>query len=197
MALFAGTLVAAIIFGMLRGGHISRLTSLPIKYEGLALVALLLRGLLFMAGERGKLLEPTVVMTVQGLSYGLLLWFVWLNRNVAGMWLLGGGFAANALVILANGGRMPVSQEAAVSSGLAGSYALLGEDVSYLHQALSASTRLPFLGDVLALPSWLPVGVAFSIGDVLILAGVFILVYRTMFMPAPVRPMDTPGGSFH
>ena len=47
-------------------------------------------------------------MPLLALAYGLLLFVLWKNRWYPGLALAFVGIAANALVILVNGGRMPV-----------------------------------------------------------------------------------------
>ncbi|HEY8449442.1 MAG TPA: DUF5317 family protein, partial [Bacillota bacterium] len=144
--LFIGTVVTAVAVALARGGRLERLATLPLRYEGLIIVALLLRLLLFFAGRFGVELAPSAVWAVQACSYALLLATAWLNRAAPGMRTLGLGFALNALVILANGGLMPVSEAAATASGQAAAYAALAESGSYLHRPLTEATRLAFLG---------------------------------------------------
>ena len=46
------------------------------------------------------------------------------------------------------------------------------------NSALVAHPRLGYLGDVFAVPRWLPTHNVFSVGDVLILVGVGYLLHR-------------------
>jgi hypothetical protein len=48
-----------------------------------------------------------------------------------------------------------------------------------------AHPHLGFLGDVLPMPSWMPLANVFSIGDVLIAVGVFVLVHGICHGRAP------------
>ncbi len=91
------------------------------------------------------------------------------------------GTALNWLVIVANGGFMPISPETASrlisESGLADiqSGTRFGaKDILLLPQ----HTRLEWLADRFLPPAWLPYQVAFSLGDVFIAAGVFWLLAR-------------------
>jgi hypothetical protein len=79
------------------------------------------------------------------------------------------GVALNCLVIVANGGYMPRSIQAAASLGKAS--ATVSDHLVNV-QPMSPETRLPWLGDVLAQPRWLPTANIVSIGDVLLSAGI-------------------------
>ncbi|MBI4672484.1 MAG: DUF5317 domain-containing protein [Chloroflexi bacterium] len=113
-------------------------------------------------------------------SYVLLAAFVWQNRQLRGMWLVAAGLGANALVIAANGGYMPVTYEAVVAAGkahlvassAAGALVFGSKDV-----LLPASqTTLWLLSDIFVIPPPFPVPSVFSLGDALLALGMFRLV---------------------
>jgi hypothetical protein len=91
------------------------------------------------------------------------------------------GVGLNLLVILANGGYMPVSLAALEQTGQA---AEIASRSSFRRDLpIAPTTRMPQLADVYADPAWLPHPVAASIGDRLLglgLAGwAFVSVYAT------------------
>ena len=115
------------------------------------------------------------------LVVSLILFFVfaWLNRHLPGMPILIIGLLLNFVVIIANGGWMPISPQTA--NLLAGKDVLrfmnlggrFGEKDILL---LTQNTHFEFLADRFLLPAWLPYKTAFSLGDILIGFGAFWLL---------------------
>jgi MFS family permease len=105
-------------------------------------------------------------------SYGFAIWFLVANRGVPGLVIIALGGASNLAAIVANGGVMPASRSALASAGL--------EDVPG-HFASSIAVghpKLAFLGDVFAVPASFPVHNVFSVGDVCIVLGAFVLLHH-------------------
>ncbi|MEU8224849.1 DUF5317 domain-containing protein [Kribbella sp. NPDC048915] len=99
--------------------------------------------------------------------------FLRLNLRHPGVGLLALGFFGNAVVVALNG-AMPVSPGALARAGVGDALV-----IDPRHELADASTRLPWLGDVIpvALPGF---GQAVSPGDVLIAAGAGLLLYAGM-----------------
>lgn len=160
----------AVIVGMLRGGRLDRLEHLGIK--GIAFVWLAL-GMRVVAG----------VLAVKGFSFGpwfqvvaylIFLYIVTLNISQSGMKIFGLGSLLNFVVIVFNGGTMPVSAEAIASAGI------VRQPVGN-HSLLSAGTRLWFLADVIPV-RWPPQ--VLSVGDLLIVVGIFMFIQHRMLVDA-------------
>lgn len=117
--------------------------------------------------------------------------FLWLNRHNKGFWLIMTGVFLNFLVMLVNGGRMPVSFEAASVLDPIYLEMLQSSDVVTKHYLLDASTRLPFLGDIIPLSSPYPRTQAISIGDVVMNLGIFIYIVQ-MMTPAAITRKTQP-----
>jgi hypothetical protein len=111
---------------------------------------------------------------------GLLL-FCLFNRRMAGIPILAIGLFLNLLVIIANGGFMPLSAAAAAY--------FLPEDILanlQIGARLSMSSKdilltpetivFPWLADRFVPPDWFPYKFVFSLGDVLIGIGAFTLL---------------------
>jgi len=118
-------------------------------------------------------------------SQVLLLVFAYLNRKIAGMWVLIGGLVLNLAVISVNGGFMPISPETAshlAPATLIQSMPLesrFGKTKDIL--LLPENTRLEWFADRLIAPQWFPLQVAYSVGDILIATGAFwMLAYQPL-----------------
>jgi hypothetical protein len=123
-------------------------------------------------------LSATVLVT----SQGLLLLFIWLNRRDRALCLIGFGLALNLLVIVINGGLMPISP--ATISKLDPTLDLsqweYGERLGGSKDQLLAETetRLALLADRIVPPSWFPLRAAFSLGDLFIAGGLFLFFWE-------------------
>jgi hypothetical protein len=103
-------------------------------------------------------------------------------RNAGQPWfrLVALGAALNLLVMVANGGVMPVDPAAFASAGLATAPA-----GTFSNTAPMSAASLWFLGDIWATPAWLPFANVISIGDVLIGSGVAAWVVAVMRRERP------------
>ena len=98
-------------------------------------------------------------------SYALAAAFVAMNYCSVATLVIGVGGLLNLVAIAANGGVMPATRGALEASGWEPTPG------HFANSALVASPRVQLLGDVFATPSWLPVHSVFSVGDVVIVAG--------------------------
>ena len=114
-------------------------------------------------------------------TYALAGLFVLANRQVPGVWVIATGGALNLAAIVANGGTMPASRRALESSGWQ------QDPDRFANSAVLDDPRLPWLGDVFAIPT---VSV-FSVGDVVIVLGVAVLLHRVC---RPSGQLDEPSG---
>ena len=179
-------LLSALILGLLVGLGWSRWRNQPyqaptFKSIWLIPVAFLPQLIVAYLPATHQLFPDWLAASSLSFSFFLFLAFVWLNRRLPGMPVLMIGLGLNLIVMLANGGWMPISPQTA--SHLAG-----GDFV----QPLSIGSRfgqkdilllpqdmhLEFLGDRFLLPDWFPYKVAFSLGDILIALGVFWLLAK-------------------
>ncbi|MFK3960629.1 DUF5317 domain-containing protein [Guptibacillus hwajinpoensis] len=106
--------------------------------------------------------------------------FLWLNRKMnIGIMLLFIGVLLNFIVMAINGGRMPVSLEAA--NILDPAYAEAIKNGPYgKHAVLTDSTAFGFLGDIIPITDPYPKDQVISIGDIIMNTGIFIFIQRVM-----------------
>ncbi len=178
-------LVLAIAAGWLSGLVRSWIVRKPYRVPELSrvwlvLVAVVPQLLIFQIPYTAGWFSDTWASTVLVISQLVLLGFVWSNRDLIGFRILGLGLILNLLVIILNGGLMPLAPETARAlypevpqsvwqigsrPGMSKNILLLDED-----------TRLAWLSDSILLPEWFPWTRALSPGDLLIALGVFWLL---------------------
>src|SRR5262245_7747723 len=151
--------VVGVAVGFLLGGRLSGLAALEFRWAPLALVGLAIQILLFSGpiSDRVGDLGPAVYVG----STLLVLVVVVRNVRIVGMPLVALGAVSNLVAIVANGGYMPASPQAAAAAGRV-------EATTYSNSAIVEAPVLAPLTDIFALPTWLPFSNVFSIGDLLI-----------------------------
>lgn len=176
--------VTSLIVAILRGGQISRLTIMPLRHGWIALLALAMQvSVIYFPRPRVGSLAEWHTLLLLG-SYALLIVAVVLNRHLPGLPVISLGLGLNLLVMLANGGFMPITWEALEKAGLAhlalsaepGARIMATKDVLLPRE----QTSLWWLSDVLVIGSPWPIRAVFSPGDMLLAAGAFWLLQRVM-----------------
>jgi len=160
----------AVCIGFVAGGGLRPFERLKVHWWGVALAGLALQGIPFAASVDRRAGSAMLLS-----SYGLLIGFAWVNRRLPALWLVMAGLVLNLLVIGVNEG-MPVSASALETAG-ARAEGLLGTGTAK-HHLLGPGDTLTPLGDVIGIPP--PIGAVISIGDVLLYAGVAVLVIAVM-----------------
>jgi MFS family permease len=153
----------------LAGGRIGRLSSIEFRRPWAGLGALVLQYAIMRAFPEG---DASLHAGLHLVSYGLMFYFLAANLSLPGLWLIGIGGVCNALAIAANNGVMPALPSALHAAGIV---QVPGE---FANSTAVADAKLQFLGDVFALPAGAPMANVFSIGDILLLVGAFILLHR-------------------
>jgi Family of unknown function (DUF5317) len=161
-------LALGIVLGLLAGGRIMRLAELDLRWGWVGLAAIGLQVILFstpVGSMLGWLAPVGYVVTT-----GAVLLAVFLNIRMVGMPLIAAGAVTNFAAVLANGGYMPSTPEALASAGRA-------IEPGYSNSAVLQHPALAPLTDIFAIPAGVPLSNVFSVGDVLIAAGIGILVF--------------------
>lgn len=165
---------AAAFAGRVRGGSLESLAATQLAWLPLLWGALVLQ----IAPPLWLELSNTAALGVILAANLLLIGFLVLNRVLPGIPLMAAGLLLNVVVIGANR-AMPVSGAAADLAGVTST----PTQASFEHELMSPSTLLPWLGDIIPLPR---LGEVLSLGDLLLVGGIVVLVYRRM-LAAPLR----------
>ena len=161
-----------LIFGLLFGGSLKRMRWYTLRGLVLPVLAYIIK-----AGASLLLSPQTGAVIVCAIQYALLFAFLALNWNRP-IWpiFVFLGSLGNFLVILVNGGCMPVS--AALLDVSSERLHQLAQNRIYAYTLVTDQTRLPLLGDILRLgPAGTPLGFA-SVGDLVLCVGIAILFFQ-------------------
>jgi len=179
-------LLYAVIVGLaaslLRARLTHRTLQIPqLRWEWLMLIAVIPQILVFYLPAISQYIPNFIIPTVQILSMLGLIVFVLMNAMSPGFWALGLGLIANFLVIISNGGWMPISIEILQRLPAANTQQpwTVGARLGYSKDIIMspADIRLIWLSDQFTLPSGLPQNIIFSPGDIFIAIGVFFLMW--------------------
>ena len=156
-----------VALGLAGGGNLSNLARLKFRWPVVLVAAVVLRYVVIFS----PLSRVEGAQYVYALSLAVIvLWTVWHLRLLPGVWLVTLGGALNLVVVLANGGRMPVDATLAASQ-LGGILARRGHIGQYT--VMGPDTHLGFLGDWVSLG---PLPEAYSPGDLLIAMGIALVI---------------------
>jgi hypothetical protein len=187
MAFMSLVIVASV---PLFGGSLNRLTGIRLRYVWIVVLALVLQ-ILITEVITGA--PRTLLISLHLESYVMVAFALWSNRELPGLLVLGAGGMLNAVVIALNDGTLPASARALRQAGLATNSA------DFANSGVLAHPILPWFGDIIATPPWLPFRNVMSIGDVIALIGAAILMHRvcgshmtrpSLELPLHVRILD-------
>jgi hypothetical protein len=188
-------LASAVILGLLigivrhRGGILRQIAALQLRIAGLALLAVVLQWPLFRS-PAGPVEQFRIEQALFLVSHLLLLAFVWRNRQLLGVQIVGLGVLCNLAVILTNGGYMPITPETLVQLNPSSTLMHWASGNHYGHSKdiilLREQVRLWALSDIFVLPPpfWRPT--AFSLGDLFIALGIIVLLQLPATPSTPI-----------
>lgn len=164
-------IVVGLLLGVLLRGSPARLGDLRFRWAPLILIGTAIQVALFSepVSSRVGALGPGIYVA----STALVLAAVVRNVGIRGLSIVALGAASNLAAIVANGGYMPASAAALGSHGAPPG----GE---YSNSVVLANPALAPLTDIFSLPAWLPAANVFSVGDVLIGAGIVVVIVAQM-----------------
>jgi fermentation-respiration switch protein FrsA (DUF1100 family) len=174
----------------LAGGRLHRITELRLRALWLGPLALAIQLTVTTVAPGGN---HTLHAAIHIATYVMIGVFLWANRRLPGIPVISAGTFMNGVTIVLNGGVMPAS---ATAQRLAG----LHLDGGFNNSAQLAHPLLLWLGDVIPVPG--PVPNVLSVGDLVIFAGMLVLLHRTCGRAArplasgvPARGDETPAQS--
>ncbi|WP_026564268.1 DUF5317 domain-containing protein [Bacillus sp. UNC41MFS5] len=171
-------IIFSFIVGFLRKGNLRALAQLKLKWGWIFPLLLVVELAVFMFQNDSKFLGQ-ISGSIYIVVYLLGLLFLFMNRKNPGFILILIGVFLNFLVMVINGGRMPVSVEAAAV--LDPGYIEALKDSFYAkHTMLNSSTYLRFLGDVIPISDPYPRTQIISIGDIIMNIGIFFFIQYLM-----------------
>ena len=159
-----------LVAGLVLGGRIGTLSELRFRWAWLAVAGFALQVALFSepigasVGAAGPALYVVSNLAV--------LAAVVRNLAVPGIALVAIGAICNLVAILANGGAMPADPAALAAAGI--------DTSGQTNSVVTADPVLRPLTDIFAMPPWMPFSNVFSVGDVLIGAGVAATIALAM-----------------
>jgi hypothetical protein len=177
IAVFVGLLAGLIRAGVKkREYHYSDL-----RHPWLVLAAFIPQLFAFYIPATSQQVSDPLAVIILVSTQALLLIFAVLNIKKTSFWPIISGFFANFLVILLNGGLMPISPATITKmlpEGAANTYTTgqrLGDGKDIVLNEID--TRLAFLSDRIVVRNFLNASIAFSAGDILIALGVLWLLW--------------------
>lgn len=178
-------LAAAVILGLLvslvcyRGHALGRIAAIPLRSAWLAVLAVALQ-LPLLRSPAGPPQEFGLQQSLFLTSQLLLLAFIWYNRRLVGVLIVGVGLLCNLLTIVLNGGFMPITPETLTRINPGTTVDAWSEDMHYGYSKdvirTRERTRVWALSDVLVLAPPFPRPTAFSAGDLVIATGIVVLM---------------------
>lgn len=160
----------SIIISLLRGGQLKKLKDIHFRMPYLAIISL------FLDFWPYHLLNTPhwMAFIIFIVKYSLLFAFILINSSYKHLKTIGIGIALNFLVILLNGGAMPVSQHALQIPSLDKYVQMIQNGNLPSYTLMADKTHLWFLADIIYLP-W-PREQFISIGDIIIMIGIFLFI---------------------
>ncbi len=168
--------VAGLVIALLTGGTLKKLASADFRATEWLFAAFGLQILLHVSAASSWDVVSRFNGPLHVFSYVILLYALWRNLHIKGTVLTMSGSLLNGIVIAANGGKMPVSGSGLTKLGLDHLVSALESGTVATHRLINEATRLVFLSDIVPFPRPLPRPAMGSIGDILMMIGVFIMI---------------------
>jgi len=161
-------LAAAFLVAPLLGGRWSRIASIRIRAVWIFYVAIAMQIVAFPFKRLPWRTPDHIGMVLWIISFFLFLVAMAVNGRLPGVPFIALGLVSNLTAVLTNGGHMPALPSALRAAGL--------HFTQSRNSAQMAQPHLAWLVDRWAMPSWVPWGNVFSVGDISIMVGGVLFV---------------------
>lgn len=182
-------IILSIIVGLLRGGELERIFKINIQAVYLFAIALLMRSSIWILEWLNSSFLHSYSHYIMVVSYLLLILATIWNIKLPGFRYIFLGIFLNTLVIIANGGKMPVLLNQQILQNLNSNNLVGGKNM--VHTLMNQNTLFSFLGDVIPLPAPFPDACIISAGDIMIFIGFFVFIQRIMMQEDILKSDNT------
>jgi DHA3 family macrolide efflux protein-like MFS transporter len=187
--LLAGV-VLGLIAGLLAGGRLDHLAGVRLRWAGLLFGAVIVRFGTEVALDAGVPVAITLQLPLMAAAFGILALGLWANRRYPGLLIAFIGVALNGLVVVVNGGRMPIWETSLQAIGLTAA-----DVTSPFHIVLSTELDAEFLAALGPLADVIPMPIiqnVASIGDVFLAVGLGFFLFASL-VRGPGEPLEHEG----
>lgn len=161
------------------GGRLRSLAAVRLRWLALAYVALAFQIAAFPGNSLPWHTPDGLAIALWIASDLVLVAVVLRNVRLPGVAIVTAGLLSNLLAVVANGGHMPVLPRALAAAGLHYTTSMNSKEMAH--------PALPWLVDRWAAPHWIPLANIFSVGDVAIAVGGFVLALAVTGARVPWR----------
>ena len=182
-----GGILLGLVLGLLAGGSLRNLAEIRLRWASLLVVAVILRFGTEAALGAGIDIVEALRLPLLAAAFAILLVALWINRTYPGLSLAFLGVLSNGIVILVNGGYMPIWGPTLTAAGLTPA------DVTRSFHVVVDGGASDFIGRLLILGDVFPVPISFiqnvySLGDLFLTLGLaFFLFAGVVRVPTPTE----------
>lgn len=174
-------LICSIIIGMIRGGNVVELVSTTFNKIIVLILSLLIYMSFFHFLLRGYEIVLNNIQMLHTAIYIILLIALVLNYKFREVWVIFIGASLNLLSFLANNQSIVFSEKGLDYINLKDAVNIfVGEGINLI-TPLTETTKATLLSRFIAIPHPYPYPQIFSIGDLLMSLGIFLIIQNIMF----------------
>lgn len=180
--MFIEPIILSFLIAKLRGGKIKNIEKVSIKGWYFFILAVLVQlSISIVKGinpRAGIELLNRYFIYLHAFTYLLLIIGIISNIKFNSMKLFLIGLILNLIVILFNGGQMPVSLDGI--KGISNYAELPDRQFDIKHNSITKDTKFVYLADIILIPKPYPLPKIISVGDIFIMSGVFLFFQEAM-----------------